>query len=267
MVSTTLATEERVKSRPITLQEIGEMTGVPIVVRSWWGSLRRRWAGKLRWECPAQGGAQKTRPEIRDGKIWLWEGKCGYPGHTHAQTIKVLDIRPRAMLIVIHLGGAADAHFLLSMDGNFPFFVQVIRRNKTVKEAFDWLVPKLVKEAIEQGLDVKRQGDWFFIPTDKKLKECQSSNKNFVSAFVRDLRLNTFYRNAPLVYSYRATRHHGELVIYKSLLGAPHAVPFVKGKVTAPDHDTLILPGWHIAMRNRSHPWRNTDGKRVRFDD
>lgn len=44
------------------------------------------------------------------------------------------------------------------------FLVELPRKVKTVADAYDSLKPQVVKDAIAKGLDVKRQGEWFFIP-------------------------------------------------------------------------------------------------------
>ena len=49
------------------------------------------------------------------------------------------------------------------------FFVEVDRSVKTIAEAYESMKPEVVKQAEAKGLDVKRQGEWFFIPTDKTL--------------------------------------------------------------------------------------------------
>lgn len=287
---TAVKTREPVEAQPMTLQELGEMIGVPVVVRPWWGSVRRSLrqqlmrvelnrdgaivasepVGKakvlhLNWECPADGRNRKKPPEVRNGEIVLWEGRCGCSGHTHAQTIGIKSVARRAMLVSLHLTGSAKTCYLLGVDGERPYVVQVTRRPDTVKEALDWLMPKIVRRAIAQGLDVKRQGDWYFIPTNKEPKR-HNQGINVPGASPA-LKTNILYRGANLVYSIAQTRHQGGLVVYQSVLGLPCVAPFVKGNVKAPDHDTLHLRSWHIAVRNRSHPWRNSDRTRRRFDD
>lgn len=49
------------------------------------------------------------------------------------------------------------------------FFVEVDKSVKTIVEAYESMKPESVKLAEAEGLDVKRQGEWFFIPTDKTL--------------------------------------------------------------------------------------------------
>ncbi|MBA7602299.1 hypothetical protein ES703_09387 [subsurface metagenome] len=278
---TELKTRERIEIRRLNLGELGEMVGVPIKVRPWWGSVRRRFGttsmvvriregivvdeasmplkAHVVWECPADGQNRKKAPEVQGGVIIVWEGQCGYKGaydkHTHAQTIEVKSVAHQAMLISLRLSETARSYFLLGVDGGSPFVVQVTKRPQTVDEAFQWLMPKKVKEAVIQGLDVKRQGDWFFIPTSREPRLFD----NGVEVPARTgLKANKLYKGARLIYNCAETRHWGARVVYASVLGLPCLAPFVKGNVKAPDHEPLHLDGWHIGIRNRSHPWRNT---------
>ncbi|GAH33695.1 unnamed protein product, partial [marine sediment metagenome] len=219
---TELKTRERVEIRRLNLEEFGEMVGVPIKVRPWWGSIRRRFStvlmqvridgleseepevGRkehLTWECPADGRNRKKAPEVQDGVIIVWEGQCGYKGaydkHTHAQTIEVKSVAHQAMLISLRLSETARSYFLLGVDGGSPFVVQVTKRPQTVDEAFQWLMPKKVKEAVIQGLDVKRQGDWFFIPTSREPR-LHNAGIN-VPWSSPGLKTNKLYKGAALV--------------------------------------------------------------------
>ncbi len=67
-----------------------------------------------------------------------------------------------------------DSYFLFDVDRNElkhkifnPFLVQIPTAVSTVEEAYDSLMPEVVKMAIQNGKDVKRQGEWFFIPTEQ----------------------------------------------------------------------------------------------------
>jgi hypothetical protein len=67
-----------------------------------------------------------------------------------------------------------DSYFLFDVDRNElkhkifnPFLVQIPTAVSTVEEAYDSLMPEVVKTAIQNGKDVKRQGEWFFIPTEQ----------------------------------------------------------------------------------------------------
>ena len=70
----------------------------------------------------------------------------------------------------------AGRKFLMDIDrreiehGIFnAFFVEVSSHVKSIAEAYDSMVPEAVKKAIADGIEVQRQGEWFFIATDKVL--------------------------------------------------------------------------------------------------
>jgi hypothetical protein len=151
----------------INLQELGDILGIPIEVRPWWGSTRTRFSGKLKWICP---GRIKP-PEIQKGKIILWEGPCQWHlfqwRHNHSQDIEIKSVGNKAMLIRCRVN-KIYSQFLVGMDEGAPYVMPVARNLETVKEAFDWLIPKPVREAMEQGLEVLRHGDWFLVQTHQK---------------------------------------------------------------------------------------------------
>ena len=47
-----------------------------------------------------------------------------------------------------------------------PFIVKLPHAVQTIQEAYDSLMPQAVKDAIAEGKDVQRQGEWFFIPAE-----------------------------------------------------------------------------------------------------
>ena len=294
-------TKERVEARPITLEELGREVGIPIKVHPWWGSLRerkhlvhkkcenmvypelgsrtryfcpkcqetvlikdteRRYILSRSWPCPGgEYGNQIRWPEVRNGVIIVWEGKCGlevpgsggrYPRHSHRQTVEVLDIDGQIILVSIRVSGAWS-NFLLGMDDGHPFVRPVKRREATVQDGLDSLVPNKVREAFILCLDVKRQGDWYFIPVQKPPK-LNGGFGPWVPLSSPSLRGGKLYRGAALVYG-EQTRHTGGLVVYQSVLGLPRPAPFVKGVVKAPDHPPLRLNGWHLAIRQRQVTW------------
>lgn len=50
------------------------------------------------------------------------------------------------------------------------FFVEVSKDATSIKSAYESMIPDVVKQAMASGLEVKRQGEWFFIPTGKKIE-------------------------------------------------------------------------------------------------
>lgn len=96
------------------------------------------------------------------------KGKTDQWNYTYIDKTK---LEPRhfvgAMLIKV-----GHKTFLFDVDNNETkhhrlnaFLVQIKGRPKTIKEAYEGLKPKQVKEAEKKGLKVRRQGEWFFIPT------------------------------------------------------------------------------------------------------
>jgi hypothetical protein len=152
------------------------------------------------------------------------------------------------------------SHFLIGMDDGQPFVTPVNRKPRTVQDAFDWLMPNKVREAYALGLDVKRQGDWFFIPTAREPQICRRVWNNALPPMYSPFKQKTLYRGAPLIYGAR-TRHTGGLVVYQTVAALAYHVPFVRGNVKAPNHPVLHLGTWHIAVRTRSTPGGNRDGQ------
>lgn len=214
-----------------------------------------------KWECPAGPNySQLKRPEVQGGTLIIWEGQCKYRGHTHRQLVKVIDTDAdsRAMIISV-ASSTVPSHLLIGMDSGHPFVTPILRKLKTVQDAFDWLVPNKVREALTLGIDVKRQGDWFFLPWGKepRLNNGISTN-DWVWGSRPRLLMHTLYHRVHLIYGAQ-TRHIGETVVYKHVLGLPYPAPIVTGDVQVPDHPTLRLVGWHVGIRTRSTPGGNRD--------
>lgn len=183
--------------------------------------------------------------------------------------LEILDVGESALLV--RFGSELGTqHFIFGKDGDMgqPFVTQVGRKYKTLTDAFDFLMPKIVKEAIAQGLDVKRQGDWFFIPVEEPY-----SKKSFNTSVYRDIdgrRIDTGLQPNVLYYDWRfiETRHtvrdsydvKGE-IIFRAI--GRH---YVRGIIDSPDHPSLVLPSWHLAVRRKSFNWENSRG-RQRGDD
>lgn len=257
-------TVTKVRQLPF-LQVLGEALGIPIKVEPWGRLVRRKFlnSDKWYWDCPAGGADRNTirRPEIKDGQIIIYEGQCKKRmvwgernHHKHAQLIDVISIGEKEVLVRIR-NGSNYTQYLIGMDDENPYAVPINRHLKTIEQVFAWLTPKPVEEAITQGLDVKRQGDWFFIPLKKP--PIKSPNRTAVYGSAPALTTNTLYRGVFLICNGVQTRHRGGMVFYRTVTGFPGQVPVVKGKITALGHNFLILKDWHIGVRNKSTPWRN----------
>lgn len=262
--------------------------GILVDIRPWWGSRRepnhrqhtvcgdddvfdawdfdrhiiRTWCHRCRrflpedeikvlpmphkWLCP-----RVKYPQVQNGTVVFWEGECGMEGHNHCQSIELIDVGETALLVSLRTG-IAGRNFLIGKDDGPPFATAIVRRVTTVQDAFDWLVPKLVREAYILGKEVKRQGDWFFIPTDED--PLNRRNGGSMQVFGSDpiLATDTLYRDVHLIYNGVQTRHIGSMVVHRGLVNTCYGAPRVKGEVRAPDHPTMTLDSWHIGVRRRS---------------
>lgn len=169
--------------------------------------------------------------------------------------LELVDVDASALLARFTASTGSKSQFIFGRDGDGqPFMTQVTLKPRTVEEAFGYLTPKIVEEAIAQGLDVKRQGDWFFIPTQEP-----AFNHSYVPTFHFNLEgqyMTSKIRQGTLYHSqhFQETRHatRGE-IIYRAV--GRH---FVRDTVTCPDHPPLLLGGqWHLAVRRNSHNWEN----------
>jgi uncharacterized protein YeaO (DUF488 family) len=98
-------------------------------------------------------------------------------------------------------------YYLCSLDENNYFVAQLSTPTKTVEEAFESLKPKPIKKAIKQGIKVKRQGEWFFIPTgldDNKMAQKLGISKT-------QLRNNVWQRELPS-NDHRTNSHRAILI-------------------------------------------------------
>ena len=81
-----------------------------------------------------------------------------------------------------------DDTFLCALDEGSYFVAQLSEPAQTVEQAFESLKPEAVKQAMSKGLDVKRQGEWFFIPTgldDQTLADSLGITKTSVRNIAR----------------------------------------------------------------------------------
>ena len=182
--------------------------------------------------------------------------------------VTVVDRDRATLLLQVDTSLWVRRRFLVGQDSTYlapPFVTQVFNRTQTVQEGFDSLMPKAVREAIGQGLDVKRQGDWFFVPCPRPPAKPPGL---MWAAYLKE-RLGDAFDPKVLYSNQTPTRHRvqgysfygypgylaGE-VVYR--VDSRHAV---RGIVQAPDHPDLRLDEWHRAIRQRSGPWGMTSGQ------
>lgn len=126
-----------------------------------------------------------------------------------------------------------------------PFLVEIPNNKvKSIKEAYKALMPNQVKRSINAGIQVLRQGEWFFIPTNVTKKQL-ANNKVFgsesntkLSVYQREtLKLQAGSRNRP---------NHAQTGFIDK------GIAYVTGKIehSGREHNDLILKGWYKAIPN-----------------
>lgn len=184
--------------------------------------------------------------------------------------VEVVDQKGNALLLRVFTKGQYQPLicrlFLVGQDSNLttiPFVTQVKRKLQTVEKAFDSLMPLPVKQAVAKGLAVRRQGDFFFVPSDPPQGPSYDMKADVERTWPGD-------RRVPRTFDPYVLYHYGEATRHRVLdLGFEHLGNFVKGEIVyranahhlvrgivrAPDHEDLYLTDWHTAYRANSGPW------------
>lgn len=159
-----------------------------------------------------------------------------------------------------------------------PFLVQVPENGTpitSIDQAYDCLMPNEVKDAIANGEHVKRQGEWFFIPTKTNplskiagLTEEQRKEYALAMAIKKQSNWDTTLSEMlgeELTEKYKNIGYIPEVGVKRMELRAGknrpnHAekglnsdgISYVKGKVShsGREHADIVLDGWHIALPN-----------------
>lgn len=119
------------------------------------------------------------------------------------------------------------------------FLVELKVKASTVAEAYETLKPQDVKDAEAKGLEVKRQGEWFFIPVKGNYEATKARPNRWDKKDFEPLELRAG-RNRPNNVSKYATLKDGTHVVtgYVEHSGREHA--------------KLVLDGWFKAVPNTS---------------
>ncbi|RKZ21726.1 hypothetical protein DRQ18_04020 [bacterium] len=117
---------------------------------------------------------------------------------------------------------------------------------KDLEETFNILTPYPVKEARRRGLDVRRQGEWHFVPLDEE--------ESVAMKIVEKENLFSFIPSFPL-----GLHHTAEIAIVihrHARWKLPVCLPeiLVQGMINARNHSPLYLPEWHKVYRNYTSP-------------
>lgn len=132
-----------------------------------------------------------------------------------------------------------ERRYLMGLDEKHLFISGLPKEDiNTVAEAYQALKHKAVVEAEGEGKEVKRQGEYFFIPLSEKEEE------EFLGKVDRDKKIKC--RKDRL--SRRGHRPHFIKRLIRMRRGRK---VYAQGVVSHEQHNPLILSNWHMVYRNR----------------
>lgn len=125
--------------------------------------------------------------------------------------------------------------------------------SNTVKEAHEELKPRRVKRL--KKVNIKRQGEWFFVPLTKSEKAILRRGM-----ITRDKEIEGSGGKPHVASEIIKIRNvsAGYTTTYESL-----SHQFVRGMITHPDHFPLELKKWHRVYRNMERQRRGSNGIRI----
>lgn len=142
--------------------------------------------------------------------------------------------------------------YLMGMDENHLFIAELPNNlgpiNK-IKDAHKILKPNSVLEKEKKNNRIKRQGEWFFIPTT--LKEIELIEENSI-LIEKKIPLG----NNTLIWRSRNSHVADQLINIREN-------QFVSGKITHVEHKTLKLQGWFKVMKNTETRTSVISGKNI----
>lgn len=215
-------------------------------------------------------------PFTVDIKPGLRKGKPEYIEVRHEAPISMViqDVQPEQKHLLVQIvGGGQSRKFLIGHDERHYFAAGVEPNTRDVLDAMHKLQPPEVREKAQKlpkkerfsrhNEVFKRQGEWFFVPTPE-LDMLKVAPKAFlIDEPLRRGRskphvCETMYRTGGVdVLFHQQHAPNGismeefqKLDVDKTRVGGwrkmrRDAHVYVKGKVSHPDHTTLILKGWH----------------------
>ena len=226
---------------------------------------------------PTSGGARIDVGRDRSGEFFELRMPRG-------NTVSVVDIDhyERGLLLVLR-DGAVKSRFLCGFDERHWFVAAIPEAASgvgTVTAAKDALQPALVREAVarrrpknrfsRRNAAYVRQGEWFFLPQwtlevdeadllyDEPLTRGDGKRHVLELAFRRGG--ERVFVNAEHPGGISATEF-GRLSLSRRLNGRWEEMVrdpelYAQGRVWHPDHNTIVLHGWHRVLMNTEHEAR-----------
>jgi len=151
-------------------------------------------------------------------------------------------------------------YFLNARDEQHRFISELVKPCSTVNEAFECMKPESVQLAESLDLDVKRQGELFFIPlrSNQVLKDIDKHpsllkpEKKYDTSYNWETRITEILGTYNWIYPevFEGSQHTATRVIRFTL---PNESALVKGTVRHRNHEhkMLKLDNWHSAVRNQ----------------
>ncbi len=134
---------------------------------------------------------------------------------------------------------STERRYLMGFDEKHLFISGLPKENiGTVAEAHQALKHKAVVDAEKEGKEIKRQGEYFFIPLDEKEEE------DFFEKVDRDKKIKA--KRDKL--SRRGQRSH---FVRRLIRMRRNRKVYAQGAVTHEQHNPLILSNWHMVYKNR----------------
>jgi len=198
-------------------------------------------------DCWNRGFAHCTKPSKTDAQINLTTFK------NFAYTIDDEELRD---IVVLEVEGwnttlfTWDGRYFLNDDDEQRYMVELTKPCNTIKEAKQSMKPEGVKNAESAlfGLEVKRQGDLFFIPTPLRDKDMETIDKIITHReleydYGTDSDVVVTKRIKPEIFD--DSRHTSTRV------GKIKTQVYAKGFVRHPQHRALRLGEvWYLVLKN-----------------
>jgi hypothetical protein len=173
------------------------------------------------------------------GERWREVTEKDKQGQTHTRQVHTLG----DSVVRVH-----DRYYLSAVDetgvDNGMYFLaelQTDRQPASLTEAFNFLKPKVVQEAEARGANVRRQGEWFAIPT-----------KFLTSELMRDVERGVAHYRQRHVLGRDGHHELEEAVIYRA--GPRKGEVYARGVLrhTHNEHEDLDLGTirWHLVVHN-----------------